>query len=72
MTGNVIMRGAVPATCDIIVTATPAASNIADLSAGESNRVIATVNENCNDPDGYRVTVVGTNSVTTLVNLSIR
>lgn len=60
--GTVTVNGAVPIACDVIVTPEAGASNIADISAGDTDRAIATVNENCNDPDGYTVTVVGTNS----------
>lgn len=61
-TGTVTINGQVPAVCDVIVTPQAGAANIADISAGDTNRVVATVNENCNDPDGYTMTVVGTNS----------
>jgi hypothetical protein len=60
--GTVTLTGAVPMACNIIVTAETGASNIDDISIGDTDRVIATVNENCNDPDGYTVTVAGTNS----------
>lgn len=60
--GTVTLTGAVPMVCDITVTSEAGASNIDDISAGDTDRVIATVNENCNDPDGYTVTVAGTNS----------
>lgn len=61
-TGNVTVNGAVPVACDITVSAEAGASNIADISAGDTDRHIATVTESCNDPDGYRVTVAGANS----------
>lgn len=60
--GTVTLTGAVPMVCDITVTPEAGASNIDDISAGDTDRTIATVNENCNDPDGYTVTVAGTNS----------
>lgn len=60
--GTVTVNGAVPLACDIAVTAEAGASNIADISAGDSDRLIATVTESCNDPDGYTVSVAGTNS----------
>jgi len=61
-TGTVTVNGQVPAVCAVVVTQEAGASNITDISLGDSNRLIATVNENCNDPDGYTMTVVGTNS----------
>jgi len=62
LTGTVTINGKVPAVCDIVVTPEAGASNITNIAAGDTNRVVATVNENCNDPLGYTVTVVGTNS----------
>jgi hypothetical protein len=44
------------------VTPAAGASNIADISAGDTDRQVATVNENCNDPLGYTMTVAGTHS----------
>ena len=61
-TGTVTINGQVPATCAVVVTATAGASNIADISAGDTDRQVATVNENCNDPLGYTMTVLGTHS----------
>jgi hypothetical protein len=61
-TGTVTINGQVPATCAVVVTATAGASNIADISAGDTDRQVATVNENCNDPLGYTMTVAGTHS----------
>lgn len=61
-TGTVTINGQVPAVCDVIVTPEAAATNIADISAGDTNLVVATVNENCNNVDGYTMTVAGTNS----------
>lgn len=62
LSGTVSLTGAVPALCAIVVTAAPGATGIADISLGDTNRTIATVTESCNDPDGYQVTVAGTNS----------
>lgn len=60
--GTVTVNGAVPISCNVTVTPTANASNIADISLGDTDRTIATVNENCNDPSGYTVGVVGTHS----------
>ncbi len=60
--GTVTITGAVPPTCDIVVTPTAGASNIPDISIGATDKQVATVNENCNDPNGYTVTVAGTHS----------
>jgi hypothetical protein len=62
LSGTVTLSGAVPALCAIVVLPAIGATGILDLSAGDTNRTIATVTETCNDPDGYTVTVVGTNS----------
>lgn len=61
-TGTVTVNGQVPAVCAVVVAPEAGASNITDISAGDTDRLIATVTENCNDPDGYTMTVVGTNS----------
>lgn len=61
-TGTVTITGMVPAICAVVVTPDAGATNIADISAGDTNRLIATVTETCNDPDGYTMTVVGSHS----------
>lgn len=61
-TGTVTLSGKVPEACNIIVTTEAGATSIADISAGDTDRVIATVNESCNDTSGYTVTVRGSHS----------
>ena len=60
--GSVTITGKVPVSCNIGVVAASGASNIADISQGGTNLLVATVTENCNDPSGYSVTLAGTNS----------
>lgn len=60
--GQVTITGNVPIACDIEVQQDLGATNIPDISAGDTNRQVATITETCNSPDGYTVTVVGTNS----------
>ncbi len=62
LTGTVTITGAVPTACAIIVLPAVGASSIMDISLGDTNRLVATVTETCNDPDGYTVSVAGTNS----------
>lgn len=61
-TGQVTITGNVPIACDLLVQQEPGADNIPDISAGHVNRHVATVTETCNSPDGYTVTVTGSNS----------
>ena len=61
-TGSVTITGKVPVSCNISVAAASGASNIADISQGGTNLLVATVTENCNDPSGYSVAVAGANS----------
>ena len=61
-TGSVTINGKVPISCAIVVTPAAGASNIADISAGNTNLLVATVTENCNDPSGYSVSLAGANS----------
>jgi hypothetical protein len=61
-TGQVTITGNVPIACDLEVQQESAAVSIPDISAGHANRHIATVIETCNSPDGYTVTMTGTNS----------
>lgn len=61
-TGQVTITGNVPIVCDLLVQQEAAADNIPDISAGHTNRHVATVTETCNSPDGYTVTVAGSNS----------
>ncbi len=60
--GSVTINGKVPIVCGISVAAASGATNITDLSAGNSSLLVATVTESCNDPSGYTVSVAGTNS----------
>ena len=62
--GSVTINGKVPVSCNISVAAASGASNIADISQGNTNLLVATVTENCNDPIGYTVSVAGANSGT--------
>ncbi len=57
--GNVVLTGSVAANCQITVTAEAAAATL-DLATDQSNLKVATVNEKCNDPDGYTVDLVST------------
>jgi hypothetical protein len=61
-TGEVKVTGNVPIICDIDVAQKSGAVNIDDISAGHTNRHVATVTETCNSPDGYIVTMNGGNS----------
>ncbi|MBI1309304.1 MAG: hypothetical protein GC129_05600 [Proteobacteria bacterium] len=60
-TGQVTIVASVPSTCNITVTP-QAGATIANLTLGATNLQVATVNESCNAPAGYTVTMVGTNS----------
>ncbi len=60
--GALTINGKVPISCAIVVTPSAGASNIADISAGNTNLLVATVTENCNDPSGYSVSLAGANS----------
>ena len=61
-TGQVTITGSVPINCSLDVQQEPGAASIPDISAGHTNRPVATVTETCNSPDGYTVTVRGVNS----------
>lgn len=61
-TGQVTITGNVPIACDLLVQQETGADNIPDISAGHTNRHVATVTETCNSPDGYTVTLTGSNS----------
>src|SRR2546422_2612182 len=61
-TGQVTITGNVPTVCSLDVQQEPGAVSIPDISAGHTNRRVATVTETCNSPDGYTVTVRGVNS----------
>ncbi len=61
-TGQVTITGNVPIACDLLVQQEAGADNISDISAGHANRHVATVTETCNSPDGYTVTLTGSNS----------
>lgn len=61
-TGQVTITGNVPILCSLDVQQEAGAVNIPDISAGHTNRRIATVVEACNSPDGYTVTMRGVNS----------
>ncbi len=61
-TGQITITGNVPVLCSLDVNQEAGAVNIPDISAGDTNRRIATVTETCNSPDGYTVTMRGVNS----------
>lgn len=61
-TGQVTITGNVPILCSLDVQQEAGAVSIADISAGYTNRRVATVTETCNSPDGYTVTMRGVNS----------
>ena len=61
-TGQVMITGNVPIACDLLVQQDAGATDIPDISAGHTNRQVATVTETCNSPDGYTVTVTGANA----------
>lgn len=61
-TGQVTISGNVPIACGLEVRQEAGALSIPDISAGYTNRHIATVTETCNSPDGYTVTMQGVNS----------
>lgn len=61
-TGQVTITGSVPILCDLEVQQEAGAVSIPDISAGATNRHVATVTETCRSIDGYTVTVRGTNS----------
>ena len=61
-TGQVTLTGNVPILCSLDVQQEPGAVSIPDISAGYTNRRVATVTETCNSPDGYTVTARGVNS----------
>lgn len=59
-TGTLQLQGVVPANCNVVVT--PNGSNLnLDIVNGESNRLIATSNEMCNNLSGYKINVKSTN-----------
>lgn len=65
--GTITINGNVPIVCEITVTSSTSGGvngteNIGDISLGGTDIAVATVNEKCNDPDGYTVTIAGTNS----------
>lgn len=60
-TGNVVITGTVPAACNITVN-TLAGASIADLTQGATHLQVATVEENCNNPNGYTVDMIGSHS----------
>lgn len=60
--GDITITGNVPILCSLEVEQKAGAVNIPDISAGHTDRRIATVTENCNSPDGYTVTMTGANS----------
>ena len=51
---TLVLTGNVPANCVVTVTPEAAASSL-DLTTDQTNLKVATVNEKCNDPDGYTV-----------------
>ena len=61
-TGQVTITWNVPIVCSLDVRQEAGAVSISDISAGHTNRRIATVTETCHSPDGYTVTLRCVNS----------
>ena len=59
--GDLDLSGTVATQCDVTVTATATAANL-DLSTAGVSVNVGSVNETCNDPDGYTVTAQSANS----------
>lgn len=53
------LRGSVDGICDIVVTDLGVSLNLVD---GESNRVVGSVEETCNNPDGYTLSFESANA----------
>lgn len=58
---DITITGTVPIVCQISVAGT-GNEDIADLTQAQTDLNVATVTENCNDPDGYTVTIDPTNT----------
>lgn len=57
--GQIELRGSVAGICDIVVTDLGVSLNLVD---GEDSRVVGTVEETCNDPDGYTLSFESENA----------
>jgi spore coat protein U-like protein len=63
-TGTITLQGTVAQSCNITVTP-QTGYNALDLSTSPTSLNVATVNETCNDPKGYTVSMTTANGTTT-------
>ena len=63
-TGDLDLQGIVASSCSVTVSPVVGVADALDLSAAATNVNVASVNETCNDPDGYTVTAVSANAST--------
>ncbi len=66
--GSIVLQGIVALTCTI--SAADAGAGTLDLSANQSNLTIANVTEDCNDSNGYTITIATANGTTSGVLVS--
>lgn len=57
--GSLVLSGSVATNCSLSVNSNN--TNL-DIVGGESNKLVATISENCNDPNGYKVSVSSSNN----------
>lgn len=61
-TGNLDLSGTVAATCNVTVTPVGGVADSLPLGAAQTDLTVASVNETCNDPDGYTLTAQSSQS----------
>ena len=60
--GNLDLSGSVAAACDVAVTPVAGVADNLPLVAAQTNLNVGSVNESCNDPNGYTLTAQSANA----------
>lgn len=60
-TGNLLLQGTVTIVNDIVITANANATNL-NILGGETNKLVATVDETSNNLNGYKIQMLSANS----------
>lgn len=60
-TGTLILSGTVAAACNITVTPNGSNNTTLNITGGETNKLVASANETCNNATGYKINIKSDN-----------
>lgn len=60
-TGTLILSGTVAASCNLVVSPNGSNNTTLNIVGGDANKLVATVNETCNNATGYKINLKSDN-----------